>query len=362
MPPDSVQAEIVVAAAAVVCAALTAALWDRVRRWWRWPVRGVAIAVCAATALAATGVAVNRVLELYTSWSEVFGSGPNAAADDVRAAIQSTSNSPYGDGSRVVRFTVPGKASGITLSAYAYLPAGYDSKVGQHTRFPVIEAFDGYPGTPFSWLHGLRARAVLDQEIAVGRMAPTVVVFPYQTPNPLHDTECVNAVGGTQADTFLTTDVRAAVKARFRVRTDRAGWALIGYSTGGFCAANLGLRHPESYTALASLSGYFQALTDSTTGDLYHGNAAARDQNSPLWRLHNLPQPVMSLYLACARDDPGALHGLQQMVAAAGPSLQVTTATVAQGGHTATAWRPLEAPAFDWLSTRLAAPETGRMS
>jgi enterochelin esterase-like enzyme len=352
VPPDSVQAAIAAGVAAVVCAALTAALWDRWGRGWRWPMRVVGVVLGAIVAVAATGVSVNRVMELYTSWSEVFGSRPASAAEDVRAAIESTARTRTG--SQVVSFAVAGHASGIRLTAYAYLPAGYNSGM----RYPVVEALDGYPGSPLSWLHRLRVRSVLDQEIAAGRMAPTVVVFPYQTPNPLHDTECVDAVRGTRADTFLTVDVRAEVARLFRVRTDRAGWGLIGYSTGGFCAANLGLRHPDLYAAAASLSGYFQARTDATTGDLYRGNSAVRDENSPLWRMTHVAQPDLALYLACARDDVGAYRNIQQMLGVTRLPALMTTAVVPRGGHTPTAWRPLEAPAFDWLSSRLAAPET----
>ena len=92
--------------------------------------------------------------------------------------------------------------------------------------------------------------------------------------------------GGVWVSVWSLT--RAAVTAQFRVRTDRAGWAILGTSTGGFCAANLAMRHPDRYAAAASLSGYFTAITDRTTGDLYRGDQKLRNENSPLWRLKNL--------------------------------------------------------------------------
>jgi len=153
-----------------------------------------------------------------------------------------------------VELTVAG--SGMKMPAYVYLPAAYDA---ERERFPVIEATHGYPGSPKAWLRRLDVLGYLDREIAAGRMAPTVVVFPYQTPSALLDTECTNLTGGPQAETYLTRDVPAAIKTHYRVRTDRAGWGLIGYSAGGFCSTNLLLRHPGEYAAAASLSGYAEA-------------------------------------------------------------------------------------------------------
>src|SRR5205823_2850459 len=66
---------------------------------------------------------------------------------------------------------------------------------GAPTRYPVIEALTGFPGTPNSWLAGLDAQNVLDRELAAGRIAPTVVVFPFQTYQASRDSECVDAVG-----------------------------------------------------------------------------------------------------------------------------------------------------------------------
>lgn len=43
----------------------------------------------------------------------------------------------------------------------------------------------------------------------------------------------------------------------------------MGYSTGGFCAVNLAIRHPDQFSAAVSLSGYFHAVTDNSTGDIY---------------------------------------------------------------------------------------------
>jgi enterochelin esterase-like enzyme len=350
MAPDTTGVALIAAAAAVVAVVLTASLWTAAsKRRRRWVIRVSTALLCLTTAASASLLQVNHQLSLFTTWREVFGG----------SEVTTTSNAPVVDSSRsrITSFTVTGRASGISLSAFAYLPPGYDTSTGRRTRYPVIEAFDGFPGAPSTWLKRLNVQAILDREIDAHRMAPTIVLFPYQTDSYTKDTECVDAVGGQKYDTFLTVDVPAATQQLFRVRTDRAAWGMIGYSAGGFCAANLSLRHADRYAAAVVLSGYFETLTSAATGDLYHGNKQVQNLNTPLWRLKNLPQPALAMYIACAEDDRSAYSDMLRFATVAHAPLRVTTAVVPRGGHTKAVWEALEAPTFDWLSSWLAAPD-----
>lgn len=341
MAPDSLTAQIATIVAVALTAVAAAYLWERMPL----AAKPIAALLCLAAAGAAGLVAVDREVEMFGSWSDLIS--PFRPPPTISQAAGNNR-------SRVVTFTVDGPASHLSMTAYAYLPAGYDEST---QAYPVIEALDGFPGTPMSWLKRMRLQDRLDAEIAAHRMPPTVVVLPYQTPSLRHDTECVNARSGLSAETFLTQDVPNAVVQRFRVRTDGAAWGLIGYSAGGFCSVNLALRHPERYAAAASLSGYFRAVTDHTTGDLYRGDVADRELNSPLWRLEHLPIPPVAIYLASARDDPSEFRQLKEFTAEAKPPLRLTTATTALGGHTMAAWLPMIAPALDWLGSWLAGPQ-----
>jgi len=329
------------AAAALVCVAavLLALTWDRGNRFL---VAGVA-ALSVVSVLATAGLELNRLTETYPSWSALGGAAaPGPAQAELRSpAVYS--------GSRIEMLTIAGRAAGMTMPAYVYLPAAYGTRAGRHLRFPVIEALHGYPGSPRTWLRRLDVRRHLDAEIAAGRMAPTVVVFPYQTPDPLVDTECANLARGPQAETYLTVDVPAAVKAHYRVRTDRAGWGLIGYSAGGFCATNLAVRHPAEYAAAASLSGYAAA-------GIALGDGSQNTTDNPAWRLRHLPRPPISLYLAYALDDRHARRDNLLLARLARSPVAVTTAVVPHGGHSDAVWLAMEAPAFDWLSSWLARP------
>ena len=352
MPPNSLGAQVTAIVLAVVIAVDTALVWYRVRRWWGWLVRGTAVLLCVATALGAAAIWVNRQMDLFTTWSEVAGHRPLAPVTG-----QTTVDEKLPSGSQIVTFNVPGPASGISLAAKAYLPPGYDSPQGRRTHYPVVEALAGFPGTPNLWVVSLHIGDALDHEIAAGRMAPAVVVFPLQDFDQTTDSECVDAVDGARFDTFLTRDVQAAVVAQFRVRSDRAGWGIMGASTGGFCAVNLAMRHPDLYAAAGSLSGYFTAITDHTTGDLYKGNLRLRDENSPLWRVTHLPVPALPVFLSVASDDRGGYQQLQAFQAAARPPMQVSTLVVPSGGHTGGVWRMVLPALFDWFAGWLAAPQ-----
>jgi enterochelin esterase-like enzyme len=305
-------------------AVLLAASWDRSRVIGRSAVVALSLLSVAAAVL----VQVNRLTDAYPT--ETVAATP--VAD--------------GTGSRMLSVTVRGPASHLSLPMYVYLPAAYR---GGTRHFPVIEALHGYPGTPVTWLRKLNVQSTLDREIAAGRMAPTVVLFPYQTPERLLDTECTNLRDGPQTETFLTVDVPAYVRAHYRVRTDRAGWGLTGYSAGAFCAINLALRHPDRYAAAASLSGYAEPGIDV-------GDGSQNTTNNPGWRLRHLPQPPLALWLGWSGDDRQSAADSRRMAAEIHRPLALTTAVVARGGHSSAVWRQMEPPAFDWLAAHLAGP------
>jgi enterochelin esterase-like enzyme len=345
MGPDSLPVEFIAAVTAVIAGVVLAVTWDVWHGWRRAALRSAAAALCVVTAVAAALVWVNRQVETYTTWSDVLGEPARPAAVAVPAVMAPADAERSG---RLVTFTVAGRVSGLTLPVVAYLPAGYDTS--GTARFPVIEALHGFPGSPLTWLDRLGAAGYLDREIAAGRMAPTVVLFPYITPDPLLDTECTNLVHGPQTDTFLAVDVPAAARARFHIRADRGGWGLIGFSAGGFCATNLALRHPQQYAATASLSGY-------ASPGIRIGDGSEHTYNNVPWRLSHLPLPAVALYLACARTDAGAMRQTAELARLAHTPMSTTTAYIATGGHNDQTWRAMEAPAFDWLSSWLGRPE-----
>lgn len=310
--------------------------------------------------VAAAGLLLNDQVGFYASWSDLAGSAqtvpPPGSPSGVRIPTGALDAS-RGAGSRIVAVTIIGGRSRLARPGFVYLPAAYFDPRLATRRFPALELLDGFPGSPYEWLWQLQIRARLDAEIAAGRMEPVIAVMPNQTAGGGHDSECVNAVYGEQDETYLTTDLQTAVARRFRVMPGPRGWALMGPSTGGFCAVNLALRNPARYAAAASLSGYFTAVTDATTGDLYAGRRTLRRANSPLWWVEHRPARGVALFLGAGGSDGPAVTQLRRFAAQARRrGYPLTTVVTRRGGHNFGVWRRLLGPALDWTAVQLAPP------
>ncbi|GAB1641363.1 alpha/beta hydrolase [Krasilnikovia sp. MM14-A1259] len=352
MAPDSAGTELVTAVAAILAAAALALFWNRSQGWRRVVLRGASVLACVVTSVAFAGSWVNHEVDFWPSWTSEHDTVPDAksAAPATGPISAGPVTSTVRGSGRVVSVTVAGPASKLAMPMWVYLPVGYDP--AGSLRYPVIEALHGYPGVSAQWLHALNAPKILDREIAAGRMAPTVVLFPQQSPRPLRlDTECTNLVGSAQTETFLTQDVPEYARSHFKVRSDHSGWSLIGFSAGAYCATQLLLRHPNQYAAAASLSGYLDP-------GIHVGDGSEHTTYNILWRLQHLPVPAVALYLSAARADTGAFAATVAIAKAAHNPLALTTSYINGGGHSTQSWRAMEAPAFDWLSTWLGQPTT----
>ena len=360
---------VTVAVLAVVAVAAVPWTWDRWSRPFTARLGRSALVLLATTTLLVAGFAfVNQQAGFFpTLHSLVTGNGAavTVGRDGVLQAVPPRATSPVdlgmaemrrtpGNGG-VLRVQIGGGRTGISRPAAIYLPAAYFDPAQATVRFPVIEVLSGSPGNPAQTLHLLRLADTLDTSIRLHQMSPTVVVVPDTNGSALQDRECVDAAGGVQDDTYLTSDVQAWVAKFFRVLDPGSGWGLLGSSTGGYCAVNLTLRHPDLYAAAASLSGYFHALTDITTGDLFR-SSALRNANDPLWRVRHLPLPAVGLWLSAGTGEPKELADLRGFAAALPKGADLTTLVIPEAGHSFSAWRAVLPQALAWTSAQLSPP------
>jgi len=358
----AVAAVVLVAVVAVVAVPWT---WDR----WRRPrqARSALVLLATMAVLLATGAVVNRQADFFpTVQSLVAGQGAavTVGQDGVLAALPVSVTAADlrlvqyrrlpGHGA-VVRVQLTGASTGLSRTGAVYLPAAYFEPAQARVRFPVLEVLSGSPGSPAQTLHLLHLAQALDTAVAEHRAAPMVVVVPDTNGSAVRDRECVNAAGGVPDETYLTTDVQTFMAQRFRVQAPGRGWATLGTSTGGYCAINLALRHPEAYAAAASLSGYFHALTDITTGDLFHGSPL-RLANDPTWRVQHLPLPPVALWLSAGTGEVRELTGLRDFAGVLPGTADLTTVVVPRAGHAFPAWSAVLPQALSWASSRLPPP------
>jgi S-formylglutathione hydrolase FrmB len=262
----------------------------------------------------------------------------------------------------VLQVTVSGEHTGIASPEnYVYLPPQYFQKAYAHTQFPVVLALTGYPNDPWSIVKRLEVPATAARLVAAGKIGPAVYVMMNVSVALPRDTECTNVPGGPQAQTFLARDVPLAVERTFRVQSGRNGWAVIGYSTGGYCAAKLAMMEPDQFGAAVSMAGYYTAIKDSTTGNLYGGSRAYQNENSLDWRLTHLPAPPVSVLVTSSRVGEKDLPGTLAFLRLIHPPMRGYSLIVAQGGHNYRTWNRQLPQSLEWLSQRLvtALPSSG---
>jgi S-formylglutathione hydrolase FrmB len=170
---------------------------------------------------------------------------------------------------------------------------------------------------------------------------------------PPRDTECTDVPNGPQAETYFAEDVPAALASVYRTAEYASGWSTMGDSTGGYCAVKLAMRHSDRYSAAVSLAGYYHALQDITTGDLYGHSRPYREANDLLWRLRHLPPPPVALLLTTSRVGEKNYPQTRRFLALARPPTRVASITLPFGGHHFSTWQRELPAALHWLGARL---------
>lgn len=369
----------------VAVPALAVRYWARVRgpRMARVISRLAMVVTAQVVAICLVAAAINDYGYFYSSWSEVaggiaqltgLGSTTNTPAGHVRqpghggfapaSAGQISARSYVGFSTpsqwrtrgRLESVSIGGALSGLHSHAFIYLPPQYFQPEYAHTYFPAAEVLTGYPGFDQYLISRLKYQSVELRLLGKHEMRPLVLVMMRPSVTFPRDTECTDVPGGPQAETFFASDVPEQIVGGYRVLS--SGWGAIGDSTGGYCATKLAMLNPDLFSAAAELSGYFFALRDHTTGDLWGGSKVIRDQNDLHWRLRHLPAPPVSVLVGTSRTELGpdgydeAMGFVRQVKA----PMTVQVMSVPRGGHNTATWSAELPSALSWLSGKLPPP------
>ena len=282
---------------------VSVALLAGVIRFRRLPVKILCGALSIMVAMTGGIAVVNFYYGYYTTWGQMWADF-HGGTGNLGVITPATSTTALGSG-RLGWTNLPGKLSGYDRQALVYLPPQYSQAKYARIRFPVVELFHGTPGTsPLSWDTRLRIGQVADSLLARHLTGPMVLVMPTINGPGRQFQDCVNGPA-VNDETYLTTDVRTDVYARYRVSQDPYEWGLAGYSSGGYCAANLALRHPGSFGAAAVINGYFRAA-DGPAGAALNNSQPLEAANSPLYlaeRLTPNSSPVPAFWVAAGTND-----------------------------------------------------------
>jgi enterochelin esterase-like enzyme len=350
---------LLLALTAVGVTVLTGVTWDA-PRYKRLRRSGLLVLV-QVFVVATLAAGVNMAGGFYGSLADLFGvrsgggpvttatAGPPRRVAEVEPWLaEARRHSGAGHGVWT-SMNIAGRRTGYQLPAWVYVPDAYFDDARPDRRYPVVLLLAGFPGAVENWERQGKMVGVLDQLMSEHKIPPMILVSVSQNPEPNRDSECVDAVGGAQADTYITQDATEVIRQHLRVAEDRSSWSLMGYSTGGYCAVNLALRHPDQFAAAVSLDGYFAPAIDATTGDLFKHDAAALRAYTPIQTIHDKRDQPLRFYLIVGDAEPKAKqagHAFVGMVHAPDSAKVVDVV----GGHNWTTWNSALPGALDWLA------------
>jgi enterochelin esterase-like enzyme len=353
--------------------------------WWMAVAKQMVFRIFAAClafipAMAFGVAAVNKYYDYYQNW--------NSAISDFTGAGNQAAELPTTDSGAGVKFStflgstidqavaaqfgytahlkVTGNLSHITRNVYVYLPPQYFQASYRNYRFPAVELLHGFPGTPQDWITVVGVTAMMQELISNGQVKPTVLVMPDANGGRGISLQCLNQFHGPQDATYLAQDLPAYISQKLRVMPPGAAWGIAGYSEGGFCAANLGLKYGNNFGFSGVLSGYFVPSDNQLTNpprmvSPFGGSVKLKRENTPDDLILSLPpgSRIPLFWLGVGSGDKSDTRNAQifeQLLQTRQPG--VTLRVVPGGGHSMFTWRSLMPSLLEWMTPQLAHNDT----
>jgi len=173
---------------------------------------------------------------------------------------------------------------GITERDYSiYLPGSYDQQPGR--KYPVLYLMHGGGGSHTDWERHYQLSAQADKLMGSGIINDMVIVCAEgNQQNMMY----FNAPQWKYEDYFFQ-ELIPYIEKTYRVRTDKGGRAIAGFSMGGGAATVYGVHHPDMFGMVYDISGYLRAQSL----DFLKNDPSAEwrqkviEENNPIVRLAN---------------------------------------------------------------------------
>ena len=252
------------------------------------------------------------------------------------------------EGSLTIRRIVRGELSGITGEVYFSLPPSYvralEAGVKPRTDYPVITFLSGYPGYETAWIKGMQVVSREEKLLKAGKMPEVISVFPQVNVAGQFDAECMNVVGGPQVESWLSQDVYSFTNDWLDLvpRT----WNVVGYSTGGWCATMLALRHPDHFAKAASIAGYY---SPTPAKQVTAEEKVRLEIEYDLYSLIARSQIPVSVVVVNSTDDRGSHASTNEFLRRTKGHLKTTEFVLNGVGHNFNAWKEVVNPILIWF-------------
>lgn len=190
------------------------------------------------------------------------GRAPSSTLEELRIPAPSLSGNVLGD---------PTEQPG-----FIYLPPSYKKELSR--RYPTIYLLHGYTDRPEVWIkagyQGMSLQTEMDSLIEKGVSSEFIVVVPNGRNAYLGSFYTNSATTGNWED-YIYLDLVRFVDSRYRTIAKSRSRGVAGHSMGGYGAFMLGMKHPDIFGALYSLSPCCLGLEGDLTGDnAFWGKAA----------------------------------------------------------------------------------------
>ncbi|GAA3283447.1 esterase [Dactylosporangium vinaceum] len=368
--PDALPTMVLVWAGLGLAGVALAALWWPGRGW----VRRLLAVAAALVALAGCASEINAMFGQYDSLRAALGMRPSDMISVVDATVAAPAvvapapgrglvavwrrPSQLGLHGRLMNTPIPGARSGFAARpAWIYLPPAYLSV--PRAQLPVLILISGQPGTPRDWLDGGHIEAVMNEFARLHDGLAPIVVMPDGLGSVMANPLCMDSKLGN-VETYLADDVPDWVRTHLGVDPDPRHWVVGGYSYGGTCALQLGVRRPDRYPTFLDISGQAEPTLGDRKGTVaaaFGGDAAAFARVNPRDIMAARQFPDTLGLIVAGRED--AEYGPQQKIirtACEGAGMQVRWWEL-PGGHSWAVWGQGLVVALPTLAARLGLTE-----
>jgi enterochelin esterase-like enzyme len=136
-------------------------------------------------------------------------------------------------------------------AVFIYLPAGYAKE--KKRRYPVVYFLHGFAATAERYVEFLSLPGPIDRAVAAGKLAEAIYVLP----------DTMNRFGGSMYSSsptigdwegFIARDLVGYVDSHYRTLARRESRGLAGHSMGGYATLRIGMKNPDVFGALYSMS------------------------------------------------------------------------------------------------------------
>ena len=302
------------------------------------------------------GVALNNYGQFYSSWNELLGQKEKAPlivdSPNIKVSSADLSKGKFTkSGSVTIRRIVRGDISGITAEVYFSLPPSFVKAIRSGLKprndYPIFTFLSGYPGYETAWIKGMKVVEREDDLVRRGKIPEVISVFPQVNVAGQFDAECMNINGGPQVESWLTNDVVSFTN-QWLGLTNRA-WNIVGYSTGGWCATMLSLRHPVQFSTAASIAGYYRpAPAKQVTPE---GRARLMSEYD-IYRTMRDSKPPVALYVVNSTGDRPSHASTNEFLKEARKYINVTEVVLNGAGHNFNAWKQVVDPILIWFGSK----------